>query len=528
MTPSFPSDTLRLIERLHDPAAYPHSTSEIRLIETHISWVFLTGPFVYKLKKPLDLGFLDYTTLEKRRRFCEEEIRVSGRFAPEVYLAAVPIVGPAARARVEGDGPAIEWAVKLAQFDEADRLDNRFAAGLLTSADCERLGAEIATVEEGLAVAGADEAWGSAESVREAVAINLRQLREQRADAVGRVDRIEAWLFARLHALRSVIELRRAAGRVRECHGDLHLGNLVFHGGRMTPFDAIEFSPGLRWIDVANDVAFLMMDLESRGRADLAAHVRSSWMEAADDHAAAVVLPVYEVYRAVVRAAVAALRGVDPAAEQRETDRYLAVAERLMRPRRPVLFVTCGISGCGKTTLAGRIVASAGAVRLRSDVERKRLAGMRPADRPAGQAATAAIYGREATRRVYARLAELAGTLLDAGSSVVVDAACLKRWQRGELAAVARGRQVPLVWLEIDVPLERALARVAARQAAGGDASDATPEVVQGQWDAQEPFTEQELAAGGGIAPRHIRVHEADLADPEFASRLSRGLPSGP
>jgi aminoglycoside phosphotransferase family enzyme/predicted kinase len=528
MTVPFPADTLRLIERLHDPAAYPHPTGEIRLIETHISWVFLTGAFVYKLKKPLDLGFLDYTTLERRRRFCEEEIRVSGRFAPEVYLAAVPIAGPAATARIEGAGPTIEWAVKLAQFDEADRLDNRFVAGRLTPADCERLGAEIAAVEEGLAVAGPDEAWGSAESVREAVTINLRQLREQRPDAARRVDRIEAWLFARLHALRSVIELRRAAGRVRECHGDLHLGNLVFLAGRMTPFDAIEFSPGLRWIDVANDVAFLVMDLESRGRADLAAHVQSSWMEAADDHAAAVVLPVYEVYRAVVRAAVAALRGVDQAAERAETDRYLELAERLMRPRRPVLVVTCGISGCGKTTLAGRIVAATGAVRLRSDVERKRLAGMGPADRPPDTAATAALYGPEATRRVYGRLARLAGTLLDAGSSVVVDAACLKRWQRGEIAAVARDRQVPLVWLEIDVPLETALARVTARQASAGDASDATPAVVQGQWDAREPFTEHELAAAGGIAPRHIRVREADLADPEFAGRLSRGLPSGP
>jgi predicted kinase len=251
-------------------------------------------------------------------------------------------------------------------------------------------------------------------------------------------------------------------------------------------------------------------------------------MEAADDHAAAVVLPVYEVYRAVVRAAVATLRGVDPTAERAETDRYLELATRLTRPRRPVLLVTCGISGCGKTTLAGRIVAATGGVRLRSDVERKRLAGMRPADRPADRAATAAIYGPEATRRVYRRLADLTGTLLDAGSSVVVDAACLKHWQRGELAAVARDRQVPLVWLEIDVPLETALARVAAREAAGGDASDATPDVVQGQWDAREPFTDHELAAAGGNAPRHVRVHEADLADPDFAARLSRGLPSGP
>jgi aminoglycoside phosphotransferase family enzyme/predicted kinase len=518
LTPAaIPVETLRLVERMLDPAAYPHPTTAIRLIETHISWVFLTGPFAYKLKKPLDLGFLDYTSLENRRRFCEEEIRVSGRFAPELYLAAVPITGSADEPRVEGDGPALEWAVKLVQFDEADRLDARFAAGRLTAADCERLGASIAAVEEGLAVAAADEEWGSAESVHDAVAINLRQLRDRRADAADRVERIEAWLFARLDALADVIDRRRAAGRVRECHGDLHLANLVLHAGRMTAFDAIEFSSSLRWIDVANDVAFLTMDLESRGRPDLAAIVRSSWMEAADDHAAALVMPVYEVYRAVVRAAVAALRA-DDAGARADTDRYLALAERLMISRRPVLYATCGVSGSGKTTLAAGVVAAAGAVRLRSDVERKRLAGMRPTDRPADGAAAAALYDPEMTRRVYRRLAELARTLLQAGRSVVVDAACLKRWQRGELATVAREAAASLVWLELELPDEIVIGRVAARLAAGNDPSDASPEVVRGQLAAREPISPGELAAAG-VAPRRVTVGEKDLDDPAFIPR---------
>jgi len=506
-----PAETLRLIERLRDPAVYPHPTATIRLIETHISWVFLTGPFVYKLKKPLDFGFLDYTSLAKRRRFCEEEIRVSGRFAPELYVAAVPITGTPAEPRMAGDGPAIEWAVKLVQFDEADRLDARFAAGRLTGSDCERLGAAIAAVEEGLAVATPAEAWGSAGSVCEAVAINLGQLRDRRPDAADRVGRIETWLFARLAARAEVIECRRAKGRVRECHGDLHLANLVLHSGRMTAFDAIEFSPSLRWIDVANDVAFLVMDLESRDRPDLAAIVRSSWMEAADDHAAAVVLPVYEVYRAVVRAAVAALRS-DGTAARAESDRYLELAERLMRPRRPVLYATCGVSGSGKTTLAAGLVAAAHAVRLRSDVERKRLAGLRPTDRPVNEPDEARLYDPALTRRVYRRLAELAEALLEAGSSVVVDAACLRRWQRGELATVARKTGVPLVWLACDQPEEVVLGRVAARLIAGGDASDASVEIVRRQLKVREPITDDELTAAG-LAARLVRVTEADLDD---------------
>ncbi len=523
---AIPAETLRLVERLREPAAYPHPTAEIRLIETHISWVFLTGPFVYKLKKPLDFGFLDYTSLEKRRRFCEEEIRVSGRFAPELYVAAVPITGTPDLPRVGGEGPAIEWAVKLVQFDEADRLDARFVAGRLTGVDCEQLGAAIAAVEEGLAVAAAGDAWGSAESVHDAVAINLGQLRERRPDVADRVGRIEAWLFARLDALAAVIDRRRAGGRVRECHGDLHLANLVFHAGRMTAFDAIEFSPALRWIDVANDVAFLVMDLESRGRPDLAAIVRSSWMEAADDHAAASVFTVYEVYRAVVRAAVATLRA-DDAPARADTDRYLELAERLMRPRTPVLYATCGVSGSGKTTLAAGFVAAAGAVRLRSDVERKRLAGMRPTDRPADAAAAAVLYDPLMTRRVYRRLADLARTLLEAGASVVVDAACLKRWQRGELATVAREAAVPLVWLELDLPDEVVIERVAARLAAGGDPSDASPEVVRGQLATREPISPAELAADG-VAVRLLTVTAADLADGDFAARVSRGPVAAP
>jgi uncharacterized protein len=515
-----PAATLRLVERLHDPAAYPHPTGEIRLVETHISWVFLTGPFVYKLKKPLDVGFLDYTTLEQRRRCCEEEIRVSGRFAPEIYLAAVPITGSPDEPRVAGDGPAIEWAVKLVQFDEADRLDARFEAGRLTADDCRRLGEAVAAVEEGLAVAGPGEPWGTAASVRDAVAINLRQLRERRPEAAEQVARIEAWLFGGLASLAGVIEERRAGGRVRECHGDLHLANLVLHAGRMTAFDAIEFSPTLRWIDVANDVAFLVMDLESRGRPDLAAHVRSGWMEAADDHAAAAVLPVYEVYRAVVRAAVAALRA-DDAAARAETDRYLALAERLMLSRRPTLLATVGVSGSGKTTLAASLVGAAGAVRLRSDVERKRLAGMRPTDRPADAVAEAELYGEVMTGRVYDRLARLAGLLLAAGQSVVIDAACLMRWQREMLAAAAREAAAPLVWLEIDVPEEVVIERVAARLAAGSDASDASAEIVRQQVASREPVTAAEVAAAG-IGSFLLKVSETDVTDASFAAEVVR------
>jgi aminoglycoside phosphotransferase family enzyme/predicted kinase len=513
-----------LVKRLLEPAAYPHPTDRIRLVETHISWVFLTGPFAYKVKKPVNFGFLDFTTLERRRGFCADEVRISGRFAPEIYLGAVPITGTHDEPRVAGEGTPIEWAVKLVQFDEAERLDNLFEAGRLTAPDCEQLGAEIARIEESLAVADAASGWGTVESVRTAAATVCERLRESRPDVAARADAVEQWLAARLEAAGPCLESRRATGRVRECHGDLHLANLVRHHGRMVAFDAIEFNPSLRWIDVASDVAFLVMDLRARGRPDLAAYVTSAWMETADDHAAAVVLPIYEVYRALVRAGVAALRGDrdgPPGSACAEADQYLELAERLMRRERPRLFATCGVSGSGKTTLAADVIGVCNAVRLRSDVERKRLAGMQPTERPTDAAHERAMYGDAASQRVYERLAAVARTLLEAGVSVVIDAACNRRWQREILAAMARSCDVPLVWLDFDIPADAVLARVAARAAAGTDASDASLDVVRAQLAEREPITEAEIAAAAGAPPTWVRVTERELADPAFITRLA-------
>lgn len=509
-----------LVQRLLEPAAYPHPTRDIRLVETHISWVFLTGDYVYKVKKPCNLGFLDFSTLERRHECCREEVRLSGRFAPDLYLGIVPITGSPDAPRIGGGGDPIEWAVKMRQFDEAGRLDRMFAEGRLTADDCARLGTEIAHVDEGLAIADPVQPWGTADAFLATVAMNLEQLCRARPEAGDRVAALHAWVAREVSRLRPVIAARIAAGKVRECHGDLHLANIVLHEGRMMAFDGIEFNASLRWIDVANDVAFLAMDLDARGRPDLAAHVVSNWMEAADDHAAAAVLPVYMVYRAIVRAAVAAIRhgqandtGDSETAEhaRTESDRYLALAARLMMPTQPALFVTSGVSGSGKTTVAGGIVGGCRAIRLRSDVERKRLAGMDATARPTDAAATASLYAATTTVRAYERLAALARDLLAAGRSVVVDAACNAARQREMFTAVARERDVPLVWLDFDIPPADLLARVAQRQADGRDASDATADVVRMQLESREPITAVELA--GTPRARRLRITPRELED---------------
>jgi hypothetical protein len=292
----------------------------------------------------------------------------------------------------------------------------------------------------------------------------------------------------------------------------------------MTPFDAIEFSDNLRWIDVANDVAFLTMDLEARGRSDLAAEVVSSWVEAADDHAALAVMPVYEAYRAIVRASIAAIRGGQgDAASRDEALRYLDLAERLAARRRPVLVATSGASGSGKSSVAADLVGQLAAVRIRSDVERKRLAGMSPRERPADEVATAAVYSESATRRVYERLAALAGSVLDAGSSAVVDATCGQRWQRDLLAHVAADRGLPIIWVAFDLPTGELVARVARRQACGNDPSDASADVVMRQVAGFEPLAAVEAGsrtavvrltgADAGIGPEAIAKRVVDVRD---------------
>ncbi len=527
------------IERLLESTAYPHPVGAIKLIETHISWVFLTGPFAYKVKKPLALEFLDFSTLERRRHFCAEEVRLNSRFAPELYLAAVPITGSPESPHVDGPGEALEWAVKLVQFDEGNRLDALFCAGRLTAADCRRLGESIATVQKRHAVADPTAENGTVERLEAVFRMNLDEIRRHYPGAGSRADSIEDWLEGGLARDHGAFEQRVATGKIRECHGDLHLANLVLWDGRPVAFDSIEFNPDLRWIDVASDIAFLTMDLESRGRPDLAADVTSAWIEAADDHQAAAVLPWYRVARAVVRAAVAAIRcaqadcsaGVADEART-ECDRYLDLARRLMSPPPPQMVVICGVSGSGKSTLATAAIGLLGAVCLRSDVERKRLFQMAATDRPRDDAQRQALYSAEVTQRVYERLAALAGGLLASGAGVVVDATCTTRRSRALLTAVARTAGVKLVWIEIDIPTAVLLVRVAARQADGRDASDASVDIVRAQTSAREPILAEELAAAAGPhspPALHLRVAADDLADPaRFLTMLKDRVCSHP
>ncbi len=494
-------DTPELIRHLLDPACYDHPAGPVRLIETHISWVLLTGEIAYKLKKPLDLGFLDFSSLAKRLDACREEVRLNRRLAPHIYLGVVPITGTADAPRVNGDGEAFEYAVKMREFPADATLDRLDAAGALEAAQIEAIAATVARFHENdCARAPAGSAWGSPDAVWQPVAQNFAQI-APRLDADAdreRLTALERWSTAEHARLAPLMAARKRDGWVRECHGDLHLGNLAWVDDRPLVFDCIEFNPALRWIDVQSEIAFCYMDLLQRGHPQWAWLFLNVWLEYSGDFAGLALLRYYAVYRALVRAKVAALRAgqLDAAARLAAFDAVRALLDLALSFTQPPparLDITHGLSGSGKTTVTRRLMQAPGAIRLRSDVERKRLAGL-DALAKSGSGVGDGLYAGDATRRTYARLAACAGQLLDAGWPVIADATFIARWQRDLLRDTARSHGVPFRILDFPVDIATLRARIVERARAGGDASEANLAVLEHQLDSQDPLAADEQA----------------------------------
>jgi aminoglycoside phosphotransferase family enzyme/predicted kinase len=490
-----------LIRSLCDPACYDHVAGPVRLIETHISHLLLTGEFAYKVKKPLDLGFLDFSTLAKRLHACEEEVRLNRRLAPAIYLGVVPITGSAAAPRVNGAGDAFEYAVKMRQFPADATLDRLDAQDGMTAAMIETIAATIARFHlHDCARAPQDSPWGTPEKVWQPMAENFEHIAPLLDDPVSRaqLDTLHAWSAAEHARLSPLLAARKRDGFVRECHGDLHLGNLAWVDGGLLVFDCLEFNPGLRWIDIQSEIAFCWMDLLQRGHADWAWLLLNLWLEQTGDYAGLALLRFYAVYRAMVRVKVAVLRAGQTAGAERdaalaEAHTLLDLATALTRPRPVRLDITHGLSGSGKTTVTRRLMQDPGAIRVRSDVERKRMAGL-DALAKSGSGVGEALYSADATQRTYRRLAELAGQLLDAGWPVIVDATFTARWQRELLRETARTRTVEFRILDFLVPVATLRERIVQRARAGGDASEADLAVLQHQLDTEEPLGADEQA----------------------------------
>ncbi len=501
--------TAELINRLqHSPAAFAHATGEIECIETHISWVLLAGEHVYKLKKPLTLDFLDYSTLDLRRAACEEELRINRRTAPGIYLDVVAVTGTleapriVAASELRADTPVLDCAVHMRRFAQDALLSHLATQGALLPAHIDQLAQHIAAFHANAAVAGVETPWGQPETVREAVAHNFPDVLAVVAgtELEGVLQAVQRWSTQQGEALVPLMQQRRAQGWVRECHGDLHLNNLVLIDGVPQLFDAIEFNPAFRWTDVLADLAFVLMDLQAHGRADYAWRLLNTYLEHTGDYFALQLLPYYQCYRAMVRAKVAALRWAqlqgqpkEQAAAQQEVARYLQLAAKLITPRARALWLATGVSGSGKSSQTQALIEWLGIVRVKADVERKRLYGLTPLARSAG-AVPGGIYTPEAGQRTYARLCEVAHAVLAAGLPVLVDATCLKVAQRQPFMALAQELGVPCRILALDAPVAVLRQRVLQRASQGGDPSEADVAVLEGQLKAREPLTQEERA----------------------------------
>ena len=480
---------------------------DVELVETHISSVILAGEYAYKVKKPLDLGFLDFSTLERRQRFCGEEVRLNSRLAPEIYLSVVPITGTPESPALEGEGEAIEFAVKMRRFSDQGLLSR--SPGRLDRPLIETIAERLVAFHGAIERAPAAEPFGSPEAVRFPMTQNFDQLARMVDDPAlrARLDALRAWTGRTFAALEPLLERRKAEGFVRECHGDLHLGNITLEGDQLIIFDGIEFNPGLRWIDTMSELAFLLMDLDEKGRPDLAGVLLNAYVERGGDFEGTALVRFYQVYRAMVRTKVAAIRLGQQAAGsagQRQTLEelvtYLGLAESYTEPARPALLITHGLSGSGKSTACRPIPEWLPALRVRSDVERKRLAGLESGAR-SGSGIQSGIYRPELTAETYGRLLELAGTLVAAGYTAVVDATFLKQAQRSPFRALAAARSVPFLILDFDTPLPVLRERVARREREGRDPSEAGIEVLELQVTGDEPFGPEERARVLTITP---------------------------
>ena len=498
------------------PDAYPHPVAAVQLVETHISWVLLTGPFAYKIKKPVCYPFVDQRSLQQRTFLCAQELLLNRRFAPELYVDVCAITLEPAGVRMAGSGEVIEHAVRMRQFHAEDELAALLGCEALAPSELLRFGRELACRHEQLPAASPEHDWGRPSRVRALLLQNFAECLQAAAklEAQRAVQDLEKPFVQRLDAAGSWLARRRQAGKVRECHGDLHVGNIVRYGDHLLAFDCLEFEPAFRWIDVAEEVACLFMDLGARNFATHAHAFLAGYLRQSGDYQLCRLLQLYGVHRALVRAKIAALRAeqVDECARAKllaEYSQYLTCASALLTVRRPLLVITCGVSGSGKSWLAERLAPQLQAVHLRSDVERRRIGGLADG-RPSGAALEQGLYSPAMTERVYGRLEECAADVLAGGLSVIVDATFQHREQRARLRALALASGAIFFLVFCHAPNEVLEMRLAARKESGSDPSEADQRVLALQCRRFQP----------PVAAEDLQVIDADTSLPGIVAQI--------
>jgi len=513
-------DSLR---SLLSPSAYPHPVQAVQLVETHISWVLLTGRFAYKIKRPVALPFVDLRSPEHREYLCHEEVRLNRRFAPELYLGVCKITAAGHGATLDGSGPVIEHAVKMLQFERGAELDVLLESHGIIPRELGEFGRELARLHFKLPYEPPNPAWGQPEAVRDVILRNLDESIEASSGFadVSKLHGLREALGRRLGAAARWLAERYAGGKIRECHGDLHCSNVVRRQACLLPFDCLEFEPSLRWIDVADEIAFLLSDLDSRNRPAHSQAFLSGYLEEGGDYQACRFLDLYKAHRSLVRAKVAALSAAG-SAERRVIDRaherydtHIRCAYASLTDKRPLLILMSGLSGSGKTWLARRLALPFNAVHLRSDIERKRLAGLGACEQ-SGSGLGAGLYSSEVSARLHRHLLDCAESALVGGYTTIVDAAFGRRADRGRFAELGQHLRITTCLIHCHAPVEVLRSRIEERARQGGDPSEADLAVLEWQRSHHEPLQ----------ADESLDAFEAASDDPAVLGRIAQYIAS--
>jgi len=520
-------------EDLLTPAAFAHPVSRFEVRETPISWVILTGLYAYKVKKNVHLDFIDASTLETRHFLCEEELRLNRRLALDLYMDAVTITREAGGLRIGGLGPIVEYAVRMRQFDASQELSVLLEGDTLDEQEFVDLGRRLARFHESVPKATCDKEFTHTTDLHDTVLGNLATLLSH-LDAetpLPEIGLLVDWTHDYLHDSLTQLRLREEGGAIRECHGDLHAGNIVRWRGQLIPFDGLEFDPKLRWIDIMNDVAFLVMDLMAHKRQDLAYAFLNAYLERTGDYEGVRHLAFYSVYRSLVRAMVDCLGAENDPTHREDFQKQLRMriktASAFVNQPVPTLFIMHGVSGSGKSWMSERLIPQLGAIRIRSDVERKRLSGVSssPLETTGFEEG---LYTPAMSHRTYARLLECADQCLKGGFNTIVDAAFLQGEDRrlfADLAAVG-GFHFVILACEAELPVLTQRVEQRARQRI--DPSDADLTVLTEQLSILQPLSAPErrrtITLDTTTTPE--ACHKAFIAIKDRLASLSLAVPA--
>ncbi|MEA5564820.1 AAA family ATPase [Anabaena sp. UHCC 0399] len=483
-----------LIQQMLQPGFYPHPVQEpIQLIQTHVSYVLLTGDYAYKLKKPVNFGFLDFSTLENREHFCQEELRLNKRGAAELYLEVLPITLEGEQYVLGGTGNPVEYAVKMRQFPQETLLSSLFADDKLKETDLEELGLVVAQYHAKTETNDYIRSFGEVSQIRAAFDENYQQTAKYIGgpQTQAQFDETKAYTERFFAERQELFQRRIQNDYIRECHGDLHLRNICLWQDKILLFDCIEFNEPFRFVDVMFDIAYAVMDLEAQQRPDLSNAYLNTYVEQTGDWEGLEVLPIYVNRQSYVRAKVTSFLLDDPSVPatvkeeaSKTAAQYYKLAWEYTKPKQGKLILMSGLSGSGKSTTAKYLARQTGAIHLRSDAVRKHLGGIPLYERGGDD-----LYTPEMTQKTYARLLNLGIILANQGYTVILDAKYDKQELRQEAIAQAQKHQLPLQIIYCTAPLEVVRERLVNRT---GDIADATVDLLASQLKQTEPFTDTE------------------------------------